>query len=513
MWSILGIRTSPGSTGFRSRFGCPPFIFIILAANLLLTFTPAKLWPQTCKTVISESQWEQELQRVRSGFSYPLLSQESSTRYDLPIAFHIIRMSDGTGPEGLCDGAPPDTLPHPGMFRLGQIDTALADLNYMFAQVGWTFSQYGPIDYIDDDDFYCMQVSGLGIHDIKHVNPVREAINVYISPNTGIGGESLYSNVSQAIIVDASEVGVPENPSTLAHEIGHYLSLLHTHTLRGFWPGPYTYECPDGSNCETQGDLICDTPADPNLSGRMGENCEYDGSGYPPPSCDNTPYNPQTNNLMSYSSRTCRDYFSPQQISKMTFILENERPELAKVVAVDYDFDDDGILDDGDRSGTASDAPCIGGQTQDCDDNCPYVPNASQGDMDDDGVGDVCDTDRDGDGVDNSSDNCPNHYNLDQEDSNQDGRGDACPECCLGRVGDADGSRGDEPTIGDVAVMIDSKFITGECAGLLDCLTEADLNQSGGDFPTCDDITLGDISILIDYLFITGPSLGLPGCL
>lgn len=61
--------------------------------------------------------------------------------------------------------------------------------------------------------------------------------------------------------------------------------------------------------------------------------------------------------------------------------------------------------------------------------------------------------------------------------------------------------------------MIDAKFITGTCAGILTCFTEADINQSGGVDADCDDITIGDISTLIDYLFITGPSLGLADCL
>lgn len=85
--------------------------------------------------------------------------------------------------------------------------------------------------------------------------------------------------------------------------------------------------------------------------------------------------------------------------------------------------------------------------------------------------------------------------------------------CCSGRVGDANQSGDDEPTIGDVSVMIDAKFISGTCDGIFTCLPEADINQSGGSLPTCDDITIGDISILIDYLFITGSSLGLPNCL
>jgi len=85
--------------------------------------------------------------------------------------------------------------------------------------------------------------------------------------------------------------------------------------------------------------------------------------------------------------------------------------------------------------------------------------------------------------------------------------------CCSGRVGDANGSADDEPTIGDVSTMIDAKFITNSCNCILNCLTEADIDRSGGANPTCDDITIGDISTLIDYLFITGSSLGLPGCL
>jgi hypothetical protein len=84
--------------------------------------------------------------------------------------------------------------------------------------------------------------------------------------------------------------------------------------------------------------------------------------------------------------------------------------------------------------------------------------------------------------------------------------------CCQGRVGDANGQGGDEPTIGDISVMIDALFITGNETPIA-CLPEADINQSGGMNPVYDDVTIGDISILIDYLFITGETLGLNDCL
>ncbi len=83
------------------------------------------------------------------------------------------------------------------------------------------------------------------------------------------------------------------------------------------------------------------------------------------------------------------------------------------------------------------------------------------------------------------------------------------PACCIGKVGNANGTGGETPTIGDISVMIDAKFISGACISSgpganIVCLGEADMNLSGGLHPTCGSITIGDISLLIDCLFITG---------
>lgn len=105
------------------------------------------------------------------------------------------------------------------------------------------------------------------------------------------------------------------NGSTLAHEIGHFFGLLHTHeTFRG-------RELADGSNCENAGDLICDTPADPNLLATGVSGCSYtsnfvDQAG--------TAYNPDPSNIMSYAPSACRQRFTQGQQDLMNFWYEQE---------------------------------------------------------------------------------------------------------------------------------------------------------------------------------------------
>ena len=117
--------------------------------------------------------------------------------------------------------------------------------------------------------------------------------------------------------------------STLTHEIGHFLGLLHTHE-------PATgLELVNGANCQTAGDLICDTPADPNLSRAGAMNgCLYVGNFVDQ---NNQTYIPNARNIMSYSFSSCQDLLTSGQSERMDFFVQSEETGLRDYIA-DCDF-------------------------------------------------------------------------------------------------------------------------------------------------------------------------------
>lgn len=102
--------------------------------------------------------------------------------------------------------------------------------------------------------------------------------------------------------------------SVFAHEMGHFCSLAHTFEGNGT-------ELVNGSNCLTEGDGICDTPADPFTPGQpmtdYVKNCRFiselqDANG--------EYYNPDLGNIMSYyNCSTCG--FTWGQLSKMAGVI------------------------------------------------------------------------------------------------------------------------------------------------------------------------------------------------
>lgn len=94
----------------------------------------------------------------------------------------------------------------------------------------------------------------------NHNDPYR--INLYVVTNTGfVGPEPVFATFEGVLLNDEGGVLIQfaelnDDPLWLVHAFGHYFGLIDTQEEMGV-------ELVDGSNCETNGDEICDTPADP----------------------------------------------------------------------------------------------------------------------------------------------------------------------------------------------------------------------------------------------------------
>lgn len=214
----------------------------------------------------------------------------------IPVKAHIIRSSNGTG--GLC---------------IADLNKAISNLNSIYKDAYLEFFLCDGINYIDDDRLCHFKKGDENI--LTETNNVSGPINIYFidyiknTADENICGYSLNEG-RQDIIVIKNDCA--KNTSSLAHEMGHLFSLLHTH---GTDSETLTTELVDGSNCDTDGDGICDTPADPKLSSANVNNfCTYQDTVT---DAKGSAFNPDATNIMSYSRKSCRTHFSQQQHSRM----------------------------------------------------------------------------------------------------------------------------------------------------------------------------------------------------
>lgn len=184
-------------------------------------------------------------------------------------------------------------------------------------------------------------------------NGEKDLLNIYVIDELE-GATGVYNSVGDFIAVRRSVFnGTTGGVTTLAHEIGHYFGLDHTHRNSdavpmcsresvsrtrkfSFWD---FIGCgfKSGKICEKNGDGLCDTEADPNLSGKVSFACNYT-SGEIDPWGDT--YNPNTYNLMSYSLRPCRNWFSNSQRAIMwKYIITKNNGELMENDAETIDPD------------------------------------------------------------------------------------------------------------------------------------------------------------------------------
>jgi hypothetical protein len=219
----------------------------------------------------------------------------------IPVTIHQIRSAEG------------GNLIYEEMVRI--IERA----NQEFTDLGLHFYICGSPRYLDGQPNYTFNEAE-GLNYGQHVS---NTINIYLVDGIKAPGGGLLCGLSkfpfqadpdERYIMLDKECAITE--VTLVHELGHFYGLLHTHEDR------FGRELVNGNNCHFAGDLICDTPADPNLVlPNSLYNCNYIGRRV---DINGDLYRPSVQNFMSYAPPYCQQQFSRNQKSIMRAIIQEE---------------------------------------------------------------------------------------------------------------------------------------------------------------------------------------------
>jgi PKD repeat protein len=259
---------------------------------------------------IQQVENDADYQKARQDYLYNSSQRALPPLTYIPIKAHITRTNSGIG--GL---------------TVAQLNSALANMNSYYLNAGMQFYLCDGVNYINNDLYYNFnQTSEAAMH---AAHGVANAINIYFCNSvTSSGGSALcgyaYFPGGPDLILMSNSCAM--NGSTLPHEMGHFFSLYHTHGLTN---GVITDELVNGSNCNTSGDRVCDTPADPQLgNANVNLSCVYNGtSPYTGATVDanGQAFVPDPTNIMSYSRKSCRTTFSTDQYARIYASYKTQR--------------------------------------------------------------------------------------------------------------------------------------------------------------------------------------------
>ncbi|HMG16142.1 MAG TPA: hypothetical protein VK590_11880, partial [Saprospiraceae bacterium] len=253
----------------------------------------------------------------------------------VPIKFHIISTDAGTG--GVKESAILDML---------------CCLNEFYAPMDIQFFAKGGYNYFNSTSAANDPQSPAGELQLKS-KKVKQMLNIFLCQSftkAGLLGyytEGYPGYQNDYLVIKKSEVSC--GAKTAEHEIGHFFSLLHPFngwedndynpTVHGnpvnilTAPAmsseppfdPIAIEFVNETNCQTAGDLICDTPASYNFA-----NSYWSSKGCVPLDNSVQDYNkqivaPDVNNVMDYFAN-CSDYhFSNKQQDLIKTDLTNRK--------------------------------------------------------------------------------------------------------------------------------------------------------------------------------------------
>ena len=231
----------------------------------------------------------------------------------------------------------------------------IADADSAYADMNISFEPYDTL-IVDDTLYYHLDADEEGIKAGKALRSEYyrfNHLNVYIVDRVvGLQGTAPYCGFNEdyygfsnwVILSNYNGGGIDDGDSgknnfTFIHELGHHFCLLHTHHGADDNEDDCVFEgneveYVDGEECDKRGDLLCDTPADPNLNQGVLVN-----------SSDCT-YNSKCKNLETFDLNECfqtaGDVNQDGLINIQDIILEIEG---ADTDYIDYCSDDCDCLD------------------------------------------------------------------------------------------------------------------------------------------------------------------------
>lgn len=389
-------------------------IMKVLIKLLLLIFYSTLAWSQLvvspnlnsnfnleCGTKLTQGQIDYMNNTRESRAGIDLEAFRSSIPVDpviIPIAAHVIIEEKDVNGNPIIEDQD---------MTVAEVDQAIERLNELFESTLIQFNRCWAVNYIAEaghpsgEDFYPdLVVDDLSDNDHEQSTEFiiarsaiinKGAINIFFAPNLtngeafpkeycGFASFPYYREEfekdwilikNECALPSTLLSGVISEASTLAHEMGHFFNLYHTHQGKSddlniyedenvARPTDGTNVCLPGEECNcgpNVGDELCDTPADPTflcysnclspfrssqeLIYRI-KNCSSNIDGTPQcklshtvlTTCDmeddfGNLYVPNTDNIMSYNHNGCKTRFSDGQIERMQRSLLYDRRYLS----------------------------------------------------------------------------------------------------------------------------------------------------------------------------------------